>query len=75
MMAADFYSFAASGSGTSDPDAINYFTVEDGNCPLDHCAESKCEHNVLMWTGEEYSRNHTWMTCDKKHTIDLEEHR
>lgn len=53
-------SYCMSGSGNSDPAEVR---VVDG------------VQFAILWSGDEYSFNHTWITADEPTVIDLEEHR
>lgn len=53
-------SYATSGSGNSAPDDVR---VVNG------------VQFAILWSGDEYSFNHTWITADEPTVIDLHEHR
>jgi hypothetical protein len=69
------HSHAGVNSGQEDPEEIEFYTVEDNECPLDQCIDCGADHYVLQWHGNEYDRERTWMTADEKDVLDLEEHR
>lgn len=67
------HSYAPSGAGTDDPESVVFFDVEDEQCGINSCTQETCDHFVLMWTGNEYSHNHTWLTAEPDAVLDLEE--
>lgn len=69
-----YHSFSPSGQGTGDPDDINVVNVDedDGTCEKLHCGID-ASHLVIMWSGGEYSNNHTWISAEDNAVIPLEE--
>lgn len=70
-----YYSFAGEARGKSDPVDVYCIDVEGGDCDVPGCVQSGCEHTVIMWSGNEYSKDHTWIACDQKYTVNLQETR
>lgn len=70
-----YYSYAGEARGTSDPENVECVEVEDGGCDLEGCLDDHCHHTVIMWSGNGYNRNHTWIAADETFTIDLEANR
>lgn len=66
------YSYAGTSRGKTDPEEIHAVTVEGDECEIDRC-EADHDHFVLMWSGNEYSKNHTWIMSDTDHTLSLDE--
>lgn len=69
----EYYSFAGDVRGTTDPEDVYFFEVSEEDCDIRGCVRSNCSHYVLMWSGNEYSKNHTWIACDKKYVVNLED--
>jgi len=69
------YSFAPSGTGTTNPEDVFIFGVENKSCPIDDCTTEHCNHSILMWSGAEYSKDHTWIACKADDLHNLDEHR
>lgn len=65
----EYHSFAGSSRGLTNPEEVFAFRT-NGECPADE--HDDCDHFVLMWSGNEYSKDHTWITVDDQHLIDLQ---
>lgn len=66
-----YYSFAGEASGTTDPEKTDIYNVDADDCGLRGCTKDDCAHTVIMWSGNEYSKNNTWISCDNEFVIDL----
>lgn len=67
-----YYSYAGETRGTDDPEDIYAVHVEDDECDVDRCP-CKMDHFVLMWSGNEYSKDHTWISASENDVVDLSE--
>lgn len=72
-----YYSVAVAGRGTEDPNGIDIVDYEGkgSDCPLEHCIYDNCDHHIVMWRGDEYSRRNTWIAADSDTTRSLEDAR
>lgn len=68
-----YYSFAGAARGKTDPDETHIYNVAGSDCDVDGCVEERCDHTVIMWSGNEYSKDNTWIAADNDNTIDLED--
>lgn len=68
------YSYAGTARGNTDPEEIHAVSVEGDTCEIERC-DCSHDHFVLMWSGNEYSKDHTWIIADDDHTISLEDAR
>jgi hypothetical protein len=66
-----YYSYAGEAKGTTDPEDIDVVHVSGDGCDVKGCVKDNCEHTVIMWSGNEYSRNNSWIAADDDHVIDL----
>lgn len=73
-MSFQYHSFAGPSRGLTNPTDIYAVNVDEGGCEVPRCTQDD-EHFVLMWSGNEYSKNHTWIMADKEYTISLEDAR
>jgi hypothetical protein len=74
-MSTDYYSYAGDARGRSDPDDIYAVNVnDDGQCEIERC-DCTCDHFVIMWSGQEYSKNHTWISACEDDFVSLEDAR
>lgn len=69
-----YYSFAGAASGKTDPDETHVYTYGGADCDRQKCGPH-CEHTVFMWSGNEYSKDHTWIAAEKEFILNLEEAR
>lgn len=67
-----FYSFAGPARGKTDPEEVHEWEVE-GECFIDNMDPHGEPHTVMMWSGNEYSKNHTWIAAEEDAVIDLEQ--
>lgn len=72
-----YYSYAGQVRGSSNPEETHLWTAEaDGEeCQLDGCTQRHCTHTVMMWSGGEYSKDHTWIAAEQKAVFNLEDMR
>jgi hypothetical protein len=68
------YSFAGPGCGADDPDDVVVVVVNEDNCPRGRCPEEGV-HLVLMWSGDSYSKQNTWISADEDTYQKLEDMR
>lgn len=69
------YSYAGPSRGGSNPEDIRIIRVNaKENCPNPRCERSE-PHTIIMWSGNEYSKNHTWISAPETNTINLEDAR
>jgi hypothetical protein len=66
------YSYAGTSRGKTDPEEIHAVTVDGGACEIERCEDEE-EHFVLMWSGNEYSKDHTWIMADTDYTVSLDD--
>lgn len=74
-MSTQYYSFAGSTKGKSDPQETFCVDVEGEDCGVDGCLKDNCQHTVIMWSGNEYSKKDTWIAGTEKSVINLEDAR
>lgn len=67
-----YYSFAGEARGKSDPDETFCMSVDGGDCDVHGCVQENCSHTVMMWSGQEYSKDHTWIAADENSIFDLD---
>jgi hypothetical protein len=70
-----YYSIAVKGAGTDDPEDISVLDYEGTECPLDHCTDNRCNHHILIWQGNEYSRRNAWIAIDNDSMRELQSYR
>lgn len=70
-----YFSYAGDARGKTDPDEIHHTRVFEDECPAEHCTQDENFHLVLMWSGGEYSKNHTWISCEDRYAVNLEDAR
>lgn len=70
-----YYSFASSSRGNEDPEETFEIEVSGDDCDVRGCVREDCSHIVLMWSGNQYSKDHTWIACDDEYMINLEDAR
>lgn len=58
------HSYAGAGAGGEDPEDVFVVVVDEENCPRERCAEDGL-HLVLMWSGDSYSKQNTWISADE----------
>lgn len=67
-----YYSIAVEGVGTNDPENINVMDYQGTECPLDHCTDNRCNHHILMWSGNGYSKRNAWIAIDNDSMASLQ---
>lgn len=70
-----YYSFVGESRSDEDPSEINVFTVRGNGegCSLRGCVHADCEHVVIEWDGEPYSKQNTWIAAEDDDYISLDE--
>lgn len=68
-----YYSFAGDARGQTDPVEAHIYDVEGSDCGVDGCVDDNCHHTVIMWSGNEYSKDHTWIAAESDYVVDLNE--
>lgn len=68
------YSYAGPERGSGNPEDIRVVRVNGDDCPNERCERSE-PHLVIMWSGNEYSKNHSWISATTEYTINLEDAR
>jgi len=65
-----FYSFAGPARGLTDPEEIHAYDVGDEASNMTNGSHER-DHFVLMWSGNEYSKNKTWISAADNSTLNL----
>lgn len=69
------YSFAGPTRGTDDPSNVRIIKVNSqDDCPHDRCQRAE-PHTIIMWSGDEYSKNNTWVSGTESDIVNLEDAR
>ena len=69
-MSTQFYSFAGPARGRTDPTEVHAYDIGDEASDMSRGSHER-DHFVLMWAGNEYSKNNTWISADDKSTLNL----
>lgn len=67
-----YYSFAGAARGKTDPEETHIYNVGGSDCDIEGCVDANCDHTVIMWSGNEYSKNSSWIAAPDDFTINLE---
>jgi hypothetical protein len=67
-----YSSFAGPARGLSDPEDVYVYDIGDEDTVMNGPTPNR-DHLVLMWSGREYSKNHTWISAEDKAVLSLEE--
>lgn len=69
------YSFAGPTRGADDPNEVRVVKVNGKEeCPHERCQRAE-PHTVIMWSGDEYSKNNTWISGTEGDLVNLDENR
>lgn len=70
-----YYSFAGEARGIANPEDVFCTHVSGDGCDVAGCVKDNCDHTVIMWSGNGYSKKHTWIAAEDDYVIDLDKSR